>query len=105
VIQIAPFVGLCPREHKEAVAAAARHNLLEVGEVLLFLLVAMTYISSMEDLNVFSFLRAWLVERQFSLNRTFWITGARPAALHCAHAFLARCRLGGGGRRLRSLFV
>eukprot|EP00873_Tetraselmis_striata_P014557 jgi/Tetstr1/434821/TSEL_002539.t1 len=45
-----------------AVAAAARHNLLEFGEVFLFLLVAMTYISTMEELNVFQVLRAPLAD-------------------------------------------
>ena len=69
------------REHKEAVGAAARHNLLEFCEVFLFLLVAMTYIGTLEDLGVFAAAREALLERQFDLNSTFWITGAHPPPL------------------------
>jgi Na+/H+ antiporter NhaD/arsenite permease-like protein len=53
-----------------------RHNLLEFAELFLFLLAAMTYINTMEDLGVFRSLRAWLVRRGFSLRAVFWITGA-----------------------------
>lgn len=52
-----------------------RHNLLEFGELFLFLLAAMTYINTMEDRNVFDKLRAWLVSQGFSLRTIFWITG------------------------------
>ena len=52
-----------------------RHNLLEFGELFLFLLAAMTYINTMEDRNVFDKLRAWLVTQGFSLRTIFWITG------------------------------
>ena len=58
------------------VASIARHNLLEFGEVFLFLLVAMTYIATLEELNMFNVLRAYLVDRQFSYAMMFWITGA-----------------------------
>ena len=77
-----PPLPLRCREHKEAVRAAARHNLLEFGEVFLFLLVAMTFIGCMEDLGVFAAAREALLERQYSLQRTFWITGyrARPGS-------------------------
>jgi NhaD family Na+/H+ antiporter len=52
-----------------------RHNLLEFGELFLFLLAAMTYINTMEDRNVFDKLRAWLISQGFSLRTIFWITG------------------------------
>jgi PAS domain S-box-containing protein len=52
-----------------------RGNLLEYGELFLFLLAAMTYINSMEERNVFQALRAWLVSRGFSLRAVFWVTG------------------------------
>jgi NhaD family Na+/H+ antiporter len=58
-----------------AADAAVRHNLLEYAELMLFLLVAMTYINSMEERNVFDALRSWLVRRGFSFRRLFWITG------------------------------
>lgn len=57
-------------------AIAVRHNLLEYGELLLFLLAAMTYINTMEERQIFNALRAWLVSRGFTLRSVFWITGA-----------------------------
>lgn len=51
------------------------HNLTEYAELMLFLLVAMTYINSMEERNVFQVLRAWLVSKGFSLRVIFWLTG------------------------------
>ncbi len=54
---------------------AIKYNLTEYAELFLFLLVAMTYINSMEERNVFEALRAWLVSRGFTLRAVFWITG------------------------------
>ncbi|NIW86844.1 MAG: sodium:proton antiporter [Gammaproteobacteria bacterium] len=54
---------------------AVRHNLLEFGELFLFLLAAMTYINTMDERGVFDVLRAWLVSRGFSLRTIFWVTG------------------------------
>jgi NhaD family Na+/H+ antiporter len=54
---------------------AIKHNFVEYAELFLFLLVAMTYINSMEERNVFQSLRAWLVTRGFSLRVVFWVTG------------------------------
>lgn len=51
------------------------HSLLEYGELLLFLLVAMTYINTLEERNVFDALHAWLVLRGYSLRTVFWLTG------------------------------
>ncbi len=58
------------------VAMAARHNILEYAELLLFLLVAMTYINSMDERQVFEALRARLVRSGFSYRKLFWTTGA-----------------------------
>ncbi len=55
--------------------AAVRHNLLEYAELMLFLLVAMTYINSMEERRVFDALRAWLIRKGFSFRQLFWLTG------------------------------
>ena len=55
--------------------AAVRHNLLEYAELMLFLLVAMTYINAMDERNVFEALRSWLVARGFGFRQLFWITG------------------------------
>jgi len=54
---------------------AVRHNLLEYAELMLFLLVAMTYINAMEERNVFEALRSWLIKKGFNFKQLFWITG------------------------------
>ena len=41
------------------VTQAARHNLTEFVEVFLFLLCAMTFINTMQHLNVFARMRSW----------------------------------------------
>ena len=55
--------------------AAIMHNLTEYAELFLFLLAAMTYINAMEERNVFSTLRSWLVNKGFTLRTIFWLTG------------------------------
>lgn len=57
------------------VAEAVRDNLLEYAELFLFLLVAMTYVSALEERLAFDALRAWLVRRGFSYRQLFWLTG------------------------------
>jgi len=52
-----------------------RENILEYGELMLFLLAAMTYISTMEERGLFDALRAWLVSRGLSLYTVYWVTG------------------------------
>ncbi len=59
----------------EEAHAAIMHNISEYAELFLFLLVAMTYINSMDERNVFQALRSWLVSKGFSLRIVFWITG------------------------------
>lgn len=54
---------------------AFRHNLLEFAELMLFLLVAMTYINAMEERRLFDALRAWMIRKGFSYQNLFWITG------------------------------
>jgi Na+/H+ antiporter NhaD/arsenite permease-like protein len=54
---------------------AFEYNLTEYAELMLFLLVAMTYINSMAERNVFEALRSWLVRRQFGYRKLFLITG------------------------------
>ena len=58
-----------------AAEAAVRHNLLEYTELMLFLLVAMTYINSMDERQVFDALRSWLIRKGFSFRALFWLTG------------------------------
>jgi Na+/H+ antiporter NhaD/arsenite permease-like protein len=52
-----------------------RHNLVEYGELLLFLLAAMTFVNTLEERHVFVALRSALVARGFSLRALFWLTG------------------------------
>lgn len=58
-----------------AAAVAIRHNILEYAELFLFLLVAMTFINSMEERQVFEVLRVKLVSAGYSFRKLFWITG------------------------------
>lgn len=55
--------------------AALEHNLLEYAELLLFLLVAMTYINAMEERKLFDALQAWMVGKGFDFRTLFWLTG------------------------------
>ncbi|MCH9828169.1 MAG: sodium:proton antiporter NhaD [Gammaproteobacteria bacterium] len=57
------------------VEETVEHSLLEYGELFLFLLVAMTYINTLEERNVFDALHGWLVSRGFSLRTIYWLTG------------------------------
>ena len=88
-----------------------RHNLLEFAELFLFLLAAMTYINTMEERGIFDVLRAWLVNRGFSLRQVFWITGLiafflSPIADNLATALLmatVAIAVGGGNHRFVAL--
>ncbi|WP_180980118.1 sodium:proton antiporter NhaD [Vibrio diazotrophicus] len=59
----------------EIAREALEYNLLEYAELLLFLLVAMTYISAMEERRLFDALKAWMVSKGFNYRTLFWITG------------------------------
>ncbi len=59
----------------ELAETALRHNLLEYAELLLFLLVAMTYINAMEERRVFDTLRSWLIQKGYGFRKLFWLTG------------------------------
>lgn len=59
----------------ESVEVAIRHNLLEYAELMLFLLVAMTYINALDERLVFDALRAWLINKGFGFRQVFWLTG------------------------------
>jgi len=58
-----------------AAEQAVRYNILEFSELMLFLLVAMTYINAMEERRVFDALRTWLIKKGFSYRQLFWMTG------------------------------
>ena len=54
---------------------AFEFNLKEYGALMLFLLVAMTYINAMAERNVFEALRSWMIRKEFSYKQLFWVTG------------------------------
>lgn len=62
-------------DNPHIVEQAARHNLLEYAELMLFLLVAMTYVNTMTERRVFDALRLWLINQGFGFKKLFWLTG------------------------------
>lgn len=60
---------------QESAENAFRLTLLEFSELMLFLLVAMTYINALEERRLFDALRAWMIRKGFSYRTLFWITG------------------------------
>lgn len=71
------LIALIYVEHGDTthVGETVRESLLEYGELFLFLLVAMTYINTLEERGIFDALRAWLLSRGFSLRAVYWLTG------------------------------
>jgi Na+/H+ antiporter NhaD/arsenite permease-like protein len=51
------------------------HGLDEYGSLLLFLLAAMTFISALQERNVFDVLRTKLVNAGLNIKQLFWVTG------------------------------
>lgn len=68
------LVGIVSPDAK-ATKEAFSVNFLDFTELMLFLLVAMTYISAMEERRTFDALRAWMVQKGFSYRTLFWLTG------------------------------
>ena len=68
---IAPSYGI---DH-EQVRSAVYHGLEEYGSLFLFLLAAMTYISALQDRQVFAALRSRLVAAGMNMRQLFWATG------------------------------
>lgn len=66
---------LGPAGYGDHVHYMLRHGILEFAELFLFLLVAMTYVNTMEERLVFEKLRSYLVTRGYSYQQLFWITG------------------------------
>jgi NhaD family Na+/H+ antiporter len=71
------MIGVVYTQHglSEQAEHAIRHNFLEYAELMLFLLVAMTYINAMNERRVFDALRAWLIRKGFGFRQLFWLTG------------------------------
>lgn len=58
-----------------AAETAAQHTIFEYGELFLFLIVAITYVNTLEERRVFDVLRARLVNLGLSYRGLFWVTG------------------------------
>jgi len=57
-------------------ATAFKSNLQTYIELLLFIMVSMTYLNAMKDMQIFDALKVWLVGKHFSYRQVFWITGS-----------------------------
>src|SRR5690606_24413281 len=71
------IIGWVYTQHEQSALAeqAFRHTLLEFAELMLFLLVAMTYINAMDERGLFNALRGWMIKKGFSYRQLYWITG------------------------------
>ena len=58
-----------------ALEAAAKHVILDYGELMLFLIVAITYVNTMQERRVFDALRTRLVSMGLSYRQLFWLVG------------------------------
>lgn len=67
-----PNADSLPRDHMEA---RVLHHTGDYGQLFLFLMVAMTYISAIASHNVFLKLNSILVSRGWGLRAVFWATG------------------------------
>src|SRR5690606_17345675 len=59
----------------DALEDAARHILLDYGELMLFVIVAVTYINAMEERRLFHLLRVRVGCWQLSYRQLFWRVG------------------------------
>ncbi len=84
-----------------------KHLITEIGELFFFLLVAMTYINALEEREVFSALRSWLLQKGLGFRALFWVTGVitfflSPLADNLTSALLMATvaeKVSGGDRR------
>lgn len=62
-------------DFSHSVEDAIMHAFSEFSQLMLFLLVAMTFINSMTERNVFEKVRSRLLAQDYSYKKLFWITG------------------------------
>lgn len=60
---------------KHDLHTAIYHGLDEYAALMLFLLAAMTFITTMENRNIFEVLRVKLIQARFNMRQMFWATG------------------------------
>jgi Na+/H+ antiporter NhaD and related arsenite permeases len=71
------LLGIAYAMHGQSAAleAAAKHVILDYGELMLFLIVAITYVNTMRERRVFDVLRTVLIGRNLSYRQLFWLVG------------------------------
>ena len=71
------FIAVVYANHgmSEQAGIVFRSSLEAYAELFLFIMVSMTYLNAMEDRGVFENLRVWLLSKNFSYRKLFWITG------------------------------
>ena len=62
--------------HGKTAALAFESNLLAYIELLLFILVSMTYLNTMEECGIFRTMQIYLLSKRFTYQQLFWITGS-----------------------------
>lgn len=75
--------------HPGTAVAAFEGNLLAYAELLLFIIVSMTYLNAMEERGLFAGLRIWLLNREYSYRQLFWIMGSLAFVLSALVSGLA----------------
>lgn len=63
------------RGQSAVLEAAAKHVILDYGELMLFLIVAITYVNTMRERRVFDVVRSVLVSRRLTYRQLFWLVG------------------------------
>lgn len=76
-------------------ALAFESNLLAYIELLLFILVSMTYINTMEECGIFRTLQIYLLSRRYTYKQLFWITGGLTFLLSTVISSMTVCLLMG----------
>lgn len=61
--------------NQDAIDTQVQHLILEIAEIFFFLFVAMTYIETLIERNVFDVLKYKLVSKGHSYKKLFWLTG------------------------------
>jgi Na+/H+ antiporter NhaD/arsenite permease-like protein len=71
------FIGIYEAGHGggEHAHEYIKELIAEIGELFFFLLVAMTYVNTLEERNVFRSLRSWLLRKGLGFRALFWATG------------------------------
>ncbi len=82
----------------------------EIAELFFFILVAMTYINTLQERLVFESLKSWLIRKRFSYRSLFWITGGitfclSPVADNLTSALLMATVVGSVGGRDKRFIV